>query len=86
MKVSFEKNSNKLSSHSTNAMDKRSKLFEIQIWTVEDVASYLKVSKGTIYNWKYIHNDFPFHQKGKRGRLYFIPSEILEWIKEGEFR
>lgn len=64
-------------------VSKIKKLFEIQIWTIDDVAFFLDQAKGTIYN-KVAKNEIPHYQKGKRGALYFIPSEILEWIKEGE--
>ena len=63
----------------------RKELFNIQIWTVKDAAKALDISVGHIYN-LVCKKMIPFHQKGKKGRLYFIPSEILEWIHEGEFR
>jgi|GEM_PF-2059010 excisionase family DNA binding protein len=69
----------------TNNKDLRKKLFEIQIWTIDDLALALNCSKGSIYN-KVSKDEIPFHKKGERGRLYFIPSEILEWIKEGDYR
>ena len=62
----------------------KERLFDMQIWTVTEVALALDCSIGTIYN-KVSQDEIPFHQKGKRGRLYFIPSEILEWIKEETF-
>ncbi len=65
--------------------DSRKKLFEIQIWTIDDLAIVLNCSKGSIYN-KVSKDEIPFYKKGERGRLYFIPSEILEWIKEGDYR
>ena len=71
--------SNKLS------VTERKKLFEIQIWTVDDVALFLDSSKGHIYN-LVSQKMIPFYKRGKRGRLYFIPSEILDWIKERGFR
>lgn len=84
MKIETENSSLELPPNSKNVIE-RIALFEIQIWTIDDVALVLKNSKGTIYN-KVSKNEIPFHKKGKKGRLYFIPSEILEWIKEGEFR
>ena len=67
------------------SVTERKSLFEIQIWTIDDLAIVLNCSKGSIYN-KVSKNEIPFHKKGVRGRLYFIPSEILEWIKEGDYR
>lgn len=57
-----------------------SRLFEIQIWSVDEVADYLSVSKGHIYN-LVCSRGIPHEKKGRR--LYFIPSEIFNWIKEG---
>lgn len=56
------------------------KLFDIRIWSVSEVADYLKVSKGHIYN-MVSDRKIPHEKKGRR--LYFIPSEIFNWIKEG---
>ena len=57
--------------------------FDIQIWLVEDVARFLDVSVGHIYNLT-SRREIPFRKKGKRGKLYFIPSEIMQWIDQGE--
>lgn len=57
--------------------------FHNQIWRTEQVAEYLGLSKGHIYN---LTSDekIPFHKKGKV--LYFIPSEIENWILEGNIQ
>ena len=72
------------SSKSPTKIDK-AQLFDIQIWTISELALVLDCCKGTIYN-KVSRNEIPFHKKGRKGRLYFIPSEILEWIKREEFQ
>ena len=54
-------------------------LFNKKIWTVEDVAKVLDVSIGHIYNLK-SKDDIPTRQVGKKGRLYFFPEEILDWL------
>jgi excisionase family DNA binding protein len=55
-------------------------LFNNLIWRIDEVASYLKCSKGHIYN--LVHKDeIPFLKKGKF--LFFIPEQIREWILEG---
>lgn len=59
------------------------RLFEKKIWCIDDVTKVLEVSKGHIYNLT-SRKEIPFIKKGRRGRLYFIPEEILKWLKEGE--
>jgi excisionase family DNA binding protein len=84
MKLEFLVTRPALRSNKMSATE-RKKLFEIQIWTVDDVALFLDSSKGHIYN-LVSQKMIPFYKKGKRGRLYFIPTEILDWIKERGFR
>lgn len=54
-------------------------LFEKRLWTIKDVAKVLDVTIGHVYNLK-SKDEIPFRQMGKRGRLYFIPDEILDWV------
>lgn len=56
-------------------------LFENRIWRIEDVARYTGYSIGTLYNLT-SKNLIP-HRK-KRGKLYFVPLEIHNWIEEGD--
>ncbi len=56
-------------------------LFQNRIWQVEDVAKVTGYSIGTLYNLT-SQNLIP-HRK-KRGKLYFIPVEIQNWIDEGD--
>ncbi len=50
-----------------------------KLWTVEDLAGYLKVSVKTIYDW--VHKrSIPFI-KVKR-LLRFRPSEIEKWLSK----
>ena len=58
-----------------------SNLYKKKIWRVADVAIFMNVSKGHIYNLCY-KSMIPKYKKGKC--LYFIPDEILEWILQGE--
>lgn len=60
-----------------------SQFFENQIWKIEDVAKRLGYSVGTLYNLT-SKNLIP-HRK-KRGKLYFDPSEIQNWIEEGDLK
>lgn len=58
-------------------------LFENRIWRIEDVADYTSYSVGTLYNLT-SKNLIP-HRK-KRGKLYFLPFEIQNWIEEGDMK
>jgi excisionase family DNA binding protein len=49
--------------------------------TVEEIGSYLRVTKDTIYKW-IGHRDMPAHRVGKR--WMFQRSEVDAWIKEGK--
>jgi len=55
--------------------------FNKSIWRVAEVACYLGVSKGHIYN-LCSRREIPFAKKGKL--LYFIPKEIENWILLGD--
>jgi len=57
-------------------------LFNKLIWVIDDVVEVTKYAKGTIYNLVY-RGEIPYRKRGKK--LYFIPSEILSWIK-GELK
>lgn len=59
------------------------KLFENQIWKIEDVAKFTGYSVGTLYN--LTSQELIPHRK-KRGKLFFVPFEILNWIDEGELK
>lgn len=56
-------------------------LFNIRIWSIDDVSLITGFSKGTIYN-KTSRGEIPFRKRGKR--LFFISDEIINWIEEGE--
>ena len=53
-------------------------LFDKLIWTIEEVCSFTAYKKGTIYN-LVSSGSIPYRKRGKR--LFFVPSEILSWIK-----
>ena len=53
-------------------------LFENLIWGIDEVSQFTSYSKGTIYN-LVSEGEIPFRKK--RGRLWFFPSEILNWMK-----
>jgi len=48
--------------------------------SIDELANFINMTKGSIYG--LVHkNAIPYHKKGK---LYFLKSEILDWIKEGK--
>jgi len=59
------------------------KFFENRICLIEDVSKYTGYSVGTLYNLT-SKNLIP-HRK-KRGKLYFVPLEIQNWIEEGDMK
>jgi len=54
-------------------------VFNNQIWRISDVAGFLKCSEGHIYNLVY-KKRIPYRKKGRL--LFFLPSEIMQWIEE----
>jgi excisionase family DNA binding protein len=47
--------------------------------TIDEAAAFLNLSKATLYG--YVHRkQIPFLKKSKR--LYFVESELLNWIKD----
>lgn len=65
----------------TDAGKSPSPLFDNLIWRIDDVAKFLGCSKGHVYN--LVSDDkIPKRKKGKF--LYFIPSEIVSWVLNGD--
>ena len=58
----------------------RTPIFENKIWSIRDTASYTGYAVATLYN--LVSQNLVPHRK-KRGRLFFIPLEIQNWIEEG---
>jgi excisionase family DNA binding protein len=56
----------------------RSQLFNNLIWGIDEVSRFTSYSKGTIYN-LVSEGDIPYRKR--RGRLWFIPNEVLKWLK-----
>jgi excisionase family DNA binding protein len=79
VEYNIEKNATNLRSHLLNVRESN-KFFEIQIWRVDDVAEYLGVTPGHIYNLCH-RREIPFVKKGKL--LYFIHKEIENWVLQG---
>jgi len=53
-------------------------LFNKLIWGIDDVCLFTAYRKGTIYN-LVSSGSIPYRKR--RGRLFFIPDEILSWVK-----
>ena len=53
-------------------------LFNNLIWGIDEVSRFTSYTKGTIYN-LVSEGDIPYRKR--RGRLWFIPNEILKWMK-----
>jgi predicted DNA-binding transcriptional regulator AlpA len=58
-------------------------LNQIGFWKIEDVVAFTGYSKGTLYNLT-SRELIPYRKK--RGKLYFVPSEIQNWIEEGDLK
>lgn len=56
-------------------------LFDKRIWTIKDVALVTGYSVGTLYN---LTSKGIIPHRKRRGKLYFLPTEILNWIEEGD--
>lgn len=53
-------------------------LFDKLIWTIDEVCRFTAYKKGTVYN-LVSNGNIPYRKRGKR--LFFIPNEILSWLK-----
>lgn len=56
----------------------QAQLFNNLIWGIDEVSRFTSYAKGTIYN-LVSEGDIPYRKR--RGRLWFIPNEILKWMK-----
>lgn len=51
-----------------------------ELLVIEDAAKFLNLAVPTIYG-KVSNNSIPYNKRGKR--LYFLKSELIEYIKQG---
>lgn len=51
-----------------------------ELLVIEDAAKFLNLAVPTIYG-KVSNNSIPYNKQGKR--LYFLKSELIEYIKQG---
>lgn len=55
-------------------------LFDKLIWGIDEVCTFTRYAKGTIYN-LVSEGVIPVRRRGRKGRLVFIPSEVIAWFK-----
>jgi excisionase family DNA binding protein len=53
-----------------------------QLWTIKDVAGYLRVPPGTLYQWRHRRTGPPAAKVGRH--LRYDPAEVRAWFaKQG---
>lgn len=67
--------------HKVSDEKSEKKFFDNIIWSIRDAANYTGYAIGTLYN--LVSKNLIPHRK-KRGKLYFVPLEIQNWIEEGD--
>lgn len=50
-----------------------------ELWSLADVAAFLRVPEATIYRWRYTGTGPPSHKVGKH--LRFFPTEVEAWVR-----
>lgn len=55
-------------------------VFDKLIWGIDEVCTFTRYAKGTIYN-LVSEGQIPVRRRGRKGRLVFIPSEVIAWFK-----
>jgi excisionase family DNA binding protein len=63
-----------------NKLQKQPDPNEEPLVTRKEMGKYLRISLVTLTDWK--KRGLPFHQKG--GRVLFLKSEVLNWLKATE--
>jgi excisionase family DNA binding protein len=52
------------------------------LWSVDDVAAYLRVPKATLYQWRYLGCGPKAIKVGRH--LRYDPAEVRAWVKRQE--
>lgn len=55
-------------------------LFDKLIWGIDEVCAFTRYARGTVYN-LVSEGQIPVRRRGRKGRLVFIPSEVMAWFK-----
>jgi predicted DNA-binding transcriptional regulator AlpA len=67
-------------SHNEQESSKAQVLFDKLIWGIDEVCAFTRYAKGTVYN-LVSEGQIPVRRRGRKGRLVFIPSEVIAWFK-----
>lgn len=49
-------------------------------WTIDEVAAFLQVPVGTLYQWRSRRIGPPGHRAGKHVR--YLPEDVKAWLRE----
>ena len=55
-----------------------------RLWTVDDVAAFLRVPVQTLYQWRYLQSGPPAYRVGRH--LRYDPSAVRAWLEDGGTR
>jgi excisionase family DNA binding protein len=55
-----------------------------KLFSTKEAAEYLKVTPGTVENWRYAGTGPKFTKPGGRGRIYYTETSLKEWIETGQ--
>lgn len=77
----IQKISDRVTDNIIKTINPSTTLQEDHFLTIDETAKLLNLAKPSVYG--LVHqNKIPYHKKSKR--LYFLKSEILDWIKSGK--
>ena len=71
---------NRITTQLNLSLSRDKSLQEDEFMNIDELSNFISMTKGSIYG--LVHkNTIPYHKKGK---LYFLKSEIMDWIKSGK--
>lgn len=77
----IQKISDRVSDNIIKAINPAKTAEEDRFLTIDETSKFIDLAKASVYG--LVHrNKIPYHKKSKR--LYFLKSEILDWIKSGK--
>lgn len=62
-------------------IEKRRIADENEFFSIDEVASYLKLARATVYKMT-CERRIPYYKR--KGKLYFVKKEIFDWLTEGK--
>ena len=71
---------NRITTQLNLSLSRDKSLQEDEFMTIDELSNFISMTKGSIYG-LFHKNTIPYHKKGK---LYFLKSEIMDWIKSGK--